>query len=177
MHKLATSLNRALAGIGRTGIVGLGLLIFSAGFYASWIAPRHEQIRALEVKSARLQQPSGPAPVGQRDRGPLSDFYGFFPSPESIPKSLDLLFGLAQRNGLEITKSDYRLVASADPNITTYQVRFPLKGTYVQVRKFVAAALQELPFASLDELRLEKKRVEDANVDSQIRFTFFLRAK
>ena len=177
MRKLAASLNRGLAAVGHTGIVGIGLLIFCAGFYTSWIAPRHDEIRVLEARIARLQQASGAPAAVQRDRGPLTEFYGFFPPAESIPKALDVLFAVAQRNGLEIVKSDYRLVASADPNITTYQVRFPLKGTYVQVRKFVAATLQELPFASLDELRLEKKRVEDVTVDSQIRFTFFLRAK
>jgi hypothetical protein len=56
-------------------------------------------------------------------------------------------------------------------------MRFPLKGTYEQVRKFLAAALQEFPFASLDELRLERRSIEDTNVDSQIRFTLYLRAK
>jgi hypothetical protein len=177
MRNVRMALNRGLASLGASGIVAIGLLVFCAGFYASWIAPRQEQIQALEAKSAKLQQTTSRPAAARSGQGPLSDFYAFFPSTEAIPGALDRLFGLSQRHGLDIAKSEYRLVGSTDPNITTYQVRFPLNGTYVQVRKFVAAALQEFPFASLDELRLEKRRVEDARVDSQIRLTFYLRAK
>jgi hypothetical protein len=163
--------------MGISGIAGLGLLVFCIGFYASWIAPRQEQVRSLEDKSAQLQQAPGAARVSLAEQGPLTDFYGFFPTSDAIPKTLDRLFTLAQQHGLDIVRSEYRLVRSTDANMTTYQVRFPLKGTYEQVRKFLAAALQEFPFASLDELRLERRRIEDSNVDSQIRFTIYLRAK
>jgi hypothetical protein len=177
VHNFIASANRALAAMGMSGMVALGLLVFCAGFYASWIAPRQEQVRALEARAGRLQRGPRAAAPTPSEQGPLGDFYDFFPAADAIPKTLDRLFALAQRNGLDIAKSEYRLVGSIDTNMTTYQVRFPLNGTYDQLRKFIAAALQEFPFASLDELHLEKKRVEDAAVESQIRFSFYLRVK
>ena len=43
------------------------------------------------------------------------------------------------------------------------------------MRDFAAAVLRELPTASLDALRFDRKRADDAELDAQLRITFYLR--
>ena len=49
-----------------------------------------------------------------------------------------------------------------------------MKGTYAQIRRFLAAALNDIPVASLDRVAFERKRAADLQVEASIRFTLFI---
>ena len=165
-------LEEAASRLGLPGIAGFGLLLFSAGLYQSAIAPRAAEVHALQERAASLPVAAS-APDAAGD--PLAGFYAFFPLEATLPQCLQRVYRIAEREGLEIPKGEYRLVRAPGVPLAAYQAVFPVRGSYAQLRRFVAGVLNDLPFASLDHLRLEKQKTADTAVDSQIRLTFYLR--
>lgn len=176
MSRIRALLNRWLAVLGTPGVIGIGILLFSAGFYDSAIAPVRQQLAAAEGAIAKLQQRSRHSDAG-REAGPLSDFYSFFPPVGSLPEFLDRIYAIANKEGLDLPKGEYRLVSNQQGQIATFQAVFPIRGSYRQLRRFIGVILNEFPFVSLDDLRLEKQRAADPMIDSQVRLTLYLRAK
>ena len=43
------------------------------------------------------------------------------------------------------------------------------------VREFLSATLQQMPYAAIDGLRFERKKVGDAQLEAQVRITLFFR--
>lgn len=174
MAELRAKLERAVSLLGVPGIVGFGLLLFSVGLYESAIAPGAKELAALRAQIGALA-PRGAA-ASQGDAGAsLGEFRAFFPPQSSLPARLDRIYALAEKEGLDMPRGEYRLVRGSRDPVTAYQAVFPVRGTYEQIRRFVAAVLNEMPFVSLDDLRLEKQRSVDQVVDSQIRMTLYLR--
>jgi hypothetical protein len=50
-----------------------------------------------------------------------------------------------------------------------------VRGSYPQLRDFVAAVLKDMPVASIDALRFERKKALDSELDAQIRLTVHVR--
>jgi hypothetical protein len=46
-----------------------------------------------------------------------------------------------------------------------------MRGTYPQIRGFVAAVLKSIPIASVDGLRFERKKIGETLLDAQMRLT------
>lgn len=176
MSAIRATLNRWLTGLGTPGVVGVGLVLFSLGLYDSSIAPAAERFAAMQAKIAKLQQQSRLSKI-DREQGPLADFYSFFPPVDTLPESLDRIYAAADKEGLELPKGEYRLIRGRQGRIATFQAVFPIRGTYPQLRRFVAVVLNEFPFVSLDDLRLEKQRAADPGINSQVKLTVYLRAK
>jgi hypothetical protein len=176
MKNLRLAVNRALTAMGLAGVAGIGFLLFALGICQSSVVPARERLTVLEARAAKAPRLAA-APSTESARGPLSEFYGFFPPLAALPENLARVYAIAEREGLSLAKGEYRLGSSAQAGLTSYQALFPTTGTYVQVRRFVAGVLNEVPNASIDDLRLEKQRAEETVVASQIRLTFYLRAQ
>ena len=101
-------------------------------------------------------------------------FYELFPAVAKLPEELERLYALARAAGLQIQQGEYRL-ESRGAGLLSYRVAFPVKGTYAQIRQFVGATLKDLPIASIDALRFERKRVGEAQLEGQVRLTIYFR--
>ena len=80
----------------------------------------------------------------------------------------------ARAHGLALRQGEYRLVQDRDAKLRRYQVVFPVQGSYPAVRRFVGAVLDTIPVAALDQVSFERKRIDDNQVDAQVRLTLFL---
>ena len=58
-----------------------------------------------------------------------------------------------------------------------YELEFPVKAPYPNVRDFINRTLSAVPAAGLDKLRIERKVVGDPVVSADIRFVVFVRAE
>jgi hypothetical protein len=54
-------------------------------------------------------------------------------------------------------------------------VTLPVAGTYPQLRAFIAAVLEDMPTASIDALRFERKGAAQTRLDAQVRLTLHVR--
>jgi hypothetical protein len=170
-----TGIERALRRLGLPGIAAIGVLLACAAFWASAIHPlsarrdaARAEARALENRLARAGAKAPSAAGG------LEVFYRFFADGKSATDHLQSIFALAKKAGIELRKGTYRYNGQAGERLVRYEVSLPLKGSYAQIRRFLASVLNEIPMASLDRVGFEKRSIGDEKVEANVIFTLFL---
>jgi len=176
MKQLRAMIASGAARLGRAGILGLGLLVFIAGFYFSAFRPEQMRVEDLRKQVATLAdrraRAAAEAPKTPTDK--LNAFYGFLPPSNHIADLLEKIYGAADRQKLKLEQGEYRAVRDNVTRLTHYQVMLPVKGTYPQVRKFVAAALAEVPNLSLESIQFERQKIGDSTVDAKVKLVLYL---
>lgn len=173
MSRLRWSIEHSMWGW--QGLAALPLLAAAVVLQLVLLPPLQERVEArtaaATAASARKPQRLNDDPGRQ-----LQEFYRHFGTGDALPEHLATLHGVAQANGIALQMGDYRLLRERDAKLTRYQVTLPVQGSYPDVRRFVAAALQSLPSAALDHVSFERKRVDDGKIEAQVRFTLYLPA-
>jgi hypothetical protein len=167
-------LNAGLERLGAVGVVALGLLCFDAALLFSGVLPMRERAAAAEsrLRAAEARQPAERTGTSAAS-DPLDRLLSVFPKQAAVPDELGRLFRLAEEQQLQLLQGDYRLEKQGEL-LQVYRVSLPLKGSYAQVRAFVAAALNAMPYLALDSIRFERQRVGDASVETRLKFSLFL---
>jgi hypothetical protein len=168
-------LNALLRRLGTAGVLGIGLLIACGAFYASALAPLDAEIAAQRAALERLQSrsPVRPASTGGREEE-LRRFYNLFPTTERLTEEVARLHRLGRSSGLDLAQGEYRLERRA-AGLWAYRVTLPVRGTYPQLREFLGAVLKDMPVASIEGLRFERKRAADTQLEAQVRVTVHVR--
>ena len=167
MSRLNAWLNR----LGAAGVIGVGVLLASAGFYLSAVVPAGRELAAQRLAAERMRSRTPYQPVAADGRAEeLRRFYNLFPPVEKLTDELERLYGLAREAKLELAQGEYRLEKPAT-GLWSYRVVLPVRGTYPQIRGFVAAVLKSMPIASIDGLRFERKKVGETLLEAQMRLT------
>jgi hypothetical protein len=161
--------------LGNAGVLGIGVLVACAGFWGSALVPAKQELAAqrLALERLRARQPYQPIATSGRAEE-LRRFYNLFPTAASLTDELERVHGLARRAGLELAQGEYRLERPAY-GLWAYRVTLPVRGSYAQVRGFMAALLREMPTASLEGLRYERRKAAETELDAQLRITLHLR--
>ena len=168
-------LEALLRRLGAAGVLGIGVLLACAGFYASTLAPLEAEAAAQRLALERLKARSPHRLVGSGGRGDdLQRFYSLFPPSAELTDQVERLHGLARRSGLDLAQGEYRLERRAS-GLWAYRITLPARGTYGQFRDFVGAVLKQMPIASLDALRFERKKALDTQLEGQLRLTVYAR--
>jgi len=168
-----------LEGIGWPGVVGLALLAFSAGLAATAISSRAAELDALQAEVHALQErylmTGSTAPGGRVTREEqLEAFYGFFPPLATLPDWLERIYAAAEKNGVALEIGEYRLVQERGWRLARYQLTLPVKGSYRQIRAFVAQVLTEVPAAALDEIGFRRDAAASDRIDVRLRLTLYM---
>ena len=172
MRQRAEALLRRL---GTAGIVGLGMLLACAGFYFSALAPLEQEAAAQRLALERLKTRTPYTPVASGGRAEeLRRFYSVFPDAHELTDQLERLHGLARRSGLDLARGEYRLERRS-AGLWAYRVTLPARGNYGQFREFVGSVLKNMPIASLDALRFERKKAVETQLEGQLRLTIYAR--
>jgi Tfp pilus assembly protein PilO len=168
-------INAWLRRLGAPGVLGAGVLLACAGFWLSALQPLQAELDAqrLALERLRARSPLQPVSAGGREEE-LRRFHSLFPSTASLTDELERLHRLARRAGLDLAQGEYRLERRA-AGLWSYRVSLPVRGSYPQLRDFVAAVLKDMPVASIDALRFERKKALDSELDAQIRLTVHVR--
>jgi len=170
-------LNAWLDRLGAAGVIALGLLCFDAALLATGIVPLRERAAQAQARLRAAEQKSAATPVADSAaRDPLQRLLAVFPPQGAIPDELERLFRLAEAQKLQLLQGDYRLEKQGEL-LQVYRITLPLRGGYAQVRAFVAAALNEMPYLALDAVRFERQRVGDVDVETRVKFSLFLSAQ
>ena len=168
-------LEAALRRLGTAGVLGIGLLLACAGFYVSALAPLEQEAAAQRLALERLKTrtPHRPVSSGGREED-LRRFQALFPSASELTDEVERLHRLARRAGLDLAQGEYRLERRVS-GLWAYRVTLPVRGSYPQFRDFIGAVLKEMPIASIDALRFERKRAAETQLEAQVRVTLFAR--
>jgi hypothetical protein len=168
-------LEAGLRRLGTAGVLGIGLALACAGFYASALAPLEQEAAAQRLALERLKTrtPHRPVSSGGREED-LRRFQALFPSASELTGEVETLHRLARRAGLDLAQGEYRLERRA-AGLWAYRVTLPVRGTYPQFRDFLGAVLKDMPIASIDALRFERKRAAEIQLEAQVRITLYAR--
>lgn len=164
-----------LRSLGVAGVLGLGVLFACVPFYFSALHSAQTELAARRAAADRLKNREPVRPVSADPRAEeLQRFYALFPPLQKLTDELEGVYTLAREAKLDLMQGEYRLEQQgAGP--ARYQLVLPVRGTYSQVRAFVAAVLKEKPTASVDALRFERKNVAENQIDAQVRITLYFR--
>jgi hypothetical protein len=176
MENLIARLNAAMVSLGAAGVIGLGLLVFGAAFYASSVAPARDELNRLETRAVRAgtQGTAGAGDTIAAGIEQLERFQQRFPAFGEAPSLVLKLHTIAAANGIALETGEYRLIKDRDSNIARYQITLPLKGSYPQVRLFLAQLLDEVPALSLDEIAIKRESVNARSAETRVRLTAYL---
>jgi hypothetical protein len=169
-------LNALLRRLGTAGVLGVGLLFGCAAFYFSALAPLDAQIAAQRAALERLQSRTlyRPASTGAGRAEELRRFYGLFPPSERLTDETARLHRLGRAAGLDLAQGEYRL-ERRQAGLWAYRITLPVRGTYPQLRDFLGAVLKEMPIASIEGVRFERKRAADTQLEAQVKVTVHVR--
>lgn len=175
--RLRSPVARLLNGTGWPGAVGLGLAVFAAAFYWSWLKPEEARLEVLQQTTDRAGQQAAalaglPRPLATEEK--LASFYQFFPRTNGVPDQLEKIYAVAEKQALRLEQGDYRAVRDGVGRLVRYQITLPVKGTYPQIRQFVGGVLTEIPTIALENIQFERQKIGDVAVEAKIKLTMYL---
>ena len=181
MIALRWQLRRWAAILRWQGLAGLVLAAAAAALYFAGIDPGKAQIsrlreEALSVRQFARTQPDAAAMTPRTNEAWLQKFYALLPARTSAPDWLRIVFSAARAQSLILERAEYRMKLGKSGRLVTYEIGLPVRGSYVQIRNFIADVLERIPAVALDEIILKRDAIGDARIDASIRFTLFLNA-
>lgn len=159
--------------LGAAGAGGLALGFAALVYLAAIVAPA-----ALEAARAGARpERSGvaaPAPgPAAPDTG--ASFLAGLPDATATAPVLAEIYAAAAREQLSLARAEYQFAPAGDPVFQLYQIHAPVRGSYVQVRRFIQAALKRVPGMALEEVSFRRQTIGEAQVEARVRFTVYLR--
>jgi Tfp pilus assembly protein PilO len=154
------------------------LVALALGLYALAVRPLESQAQSLRDRVAGLEAHAGnqsgnAEPV--RPASQLAAFYGQLPAVAQAPEVVRQLHAHAQSAGLMLERGEYRPLPDASAKLVRYQIVLPVKGSYPQVRHFLAGAMRDMPGLALDGIAFQRDKGAAGQLEVQLRFTAFLR--
>jgi len=182
LNQLLPQLRWQVGRLGVIGKIGLGLLVVSSIYFFSVVVPQESDLRKLKERAETLQtqalskQTSGDAESGVKMSGDqaLQAFYDFFPRVDSSPFWIRELVRIAQKHGVELSSSEYRLVNDNDARLARYEMILPVKGKYSQVRAFMAAALEAVPAMAISAIAIKRENVTSEKLEVRLEVNLYL---
>lgn len=171
-------LTESLRALGPAGVIGIGLAIFALVFalFALWPARARLQEARLDAlgAQARASRPQQAKPVDNSPAAQLTAFHKAFPARPEAPDWLDKIYAVAEQEGLQVQHGEYSLAFDSKTDLAKYRILLPLKGNYMQIRAFLGAVLQEVPYLALDDVDLKRPTVGDTQVEARVRLSLYL---
>ena len=159
---------------GNIGLLLLGTCLVGAIAYA-W--PQARTLDRLKQDVAEMRR-GMPQHQGQWiDRSPqasLNTFYGFLPREQEAATLLNEVLQIAEQHGLVPDKVDYALTRHPSAHFSRYQLTLPLRGSYLDIRRFIADVLSTMPSAALNEAVFKREDLMSEQVDARLKLTLFL---
>jgi Tfp pilus assembly protein PilO len=159
---------------GKPGLVGIALLFAAALFLVSTHLRLVGEVEAMRADLAATQlraRTTAPEKIAI----PATAMRAF-PARTDTPAMLRQLFRTATRARLAVDSARYEINATKSSGVIRYQIAFPVRGPYPQIREFIDATLATMPAVALNDLLLERKSIADGNVEARLRMTLYTRS-
>ena len=174
-------LRRCVLLLGWQGLAGLVLAAAAVAVYFAGISPDRARIALIQQEAGSVRQfarsgADATAAAPQKQEAWLRDFYRLLPARGSAPDWLRVIFSAARTRSVALEQGEYRITADRGGRLVSYEIGLPVRGSYVQIRGFVADVLEQSPAAALDEIVIKRSAIGDARIDASLRFTLFLHA-
>lgn len=163
-----TNVSRTL---GWQGIVGC--LLIGAALFVDFRVNRPLQDRLQSAETTLTTKTRKSLEGISAEAVDLARFHAYFREGGDVTDSLASLYGIAEDKGLKLDSAAYDVRQEKALGLEGYEIVFPVTGPYAKVREFAQTVLDKVSVASLDTMRFNRKRINDAQVDAELRFTFY----
>lgn len=177
IHKLVVI--ESFRRLGLPGACGLALLALAFGYavFVLWPAvgardAAAERASRAEARLARIQV--GSEPIPELPAQQLTKFHQSLPEQLEATASIDLIFAAAAAEGLSLARGEYALEYDPETRLARYQILLPVRGTYMQLRRFLGAAMVAVPSLSLEDIDFQRKQVSETELEGRVRLVLFL---
>ena len=92
-----------------------------------------------------------------------------------MPGVVAQIYQQAKDAGVALDTGRYSYSAAKAGGVARYELDFPVKAGYPNLRSFIGATLAAVPAAGLERLHIERKAVGDNVVSAEVRFVVFVR--
>ena len=164
--------------LGWPGILAIGLLVVCLTFYLSSIRPKQAGLDVAQQRVASAQErvlnSSKAADGGGSPREQLAEFYKFFPTEKKSPQWLEKLVVVAEKNALTLNIGEYKVTQDKAGLLMRYKITLPVRGKYLQLRKFLTSLRTEIPIMALENVQFERDNIVDSTVQAKIKLVLYL---
>ena len=160
--------------LGRTGLVGLFIMVVAALIQFAHTMPLQAETLVLQTRLAQMQADAKrvtPRTVTVTQTG----FIDTLPETHAAAAVIGQLEQLARAHGLQLLRGQYAQSPVSGTSLLRWQLSLPIEAEYPRLIAFVAASLQALPTLALDELKLKRDTIETTQLDADLRFNLYLR--
>ena len=171
--QLVPQLQYRIARLGPAGQVGLAALVAALVVAVSTLLPAHHALQALSADIVRAQHPSAAALADQA----APHLVASLPTRAQIPAVIGQIFIQAKEAGVSLDTGHYVYSPAKAGAIARYDLEFPVKASYPDIRGFINRTLTAVPAAALGKLHVERKAVGDQVVNANIGFVVFVRSE
>lgn len=171
--QLVPRLQYQIMRLGPSGQAGLAALLAAAVFAASTLLPARHALDTLGAEIMRAQHPAtvqGPEQAAPR-------LVESLPTRKQIPGVIGVMYTQAKASNVALDVGHYVYSPPKAGALARYDVEFPVKASYPDLRSFINKTLTAVPAAALSRLHVERKTVGDAQVNANIAFVVFVRSE
>lgn len=111
-----------------------------------------------------------------RTRDVARRFYAVLPAQNEHNQKISEILHAAEMHGLTPVRSDYVARAVPQSMMVQYQMRLPLVGRYLTIRKFITDVMNTQPSVALSNISFRRKDLDRDVVDANIEFILYTRA-
>ncbi len=172
-----------LARLGTAGKIGVGLCVVAGIFFLGAVLPAKKERKMLEERAETLQLQakerllSGEVSAVEKqltNDQALQAFYEFFPRFDSSPYWIRELIRAAQKQGVEINSSDFKLTLERDWRLSRYEIIMPVRGRYSQIRGFMADALEAVPNMAITGFVIKRDNIQSTQLEMRLEISLYL---
>jgi len=177
--RLRNTARRWLRRMDWPGVLAIGILAMCPAFYFSAILPQQQRLDTMRRSAVALNEQlalESRSPNGSKlsTEDQLAEFYRKFPGEGSSSQWLEKLVELAENRGLSLNDGEYKATRDKVGKLVRYQMTFPVKGQYPQIRRFLTDLPGSLPVVALENVQFERQKVADPNVEAKIKLVLYL---
>jgi hypothetical protein len=161
-----------VARLGLAGQVGLAALTAAVVIAVGTLLPAQDALQTLGAELTRARH----APAVTSTDQAVPRLIASLPTRAQMPLVIGQFAAEAKAAGVSLETGRYVYTAPKGGSIARYDLEFPVKASYPDIRTFIDHALTAVPAAALGKLRVERKAVGDAVVNADIDFVVFVRS-
>jgi Tfp pilus assembly protein PilO len=163
--------------VGWAGLAALLLAALLAGAARFELDPANQAAAdELAQLQAQLKRASAPGAALRNPTDAMGAVAGQLPAAEQMPAFIQDVQSRAQRGGVQIDRTEYRVQSALGRRALRLQLVMPAHGTYPQLRAWLESLLHEYSSAALDELSLRRQGEGGAQLDAHVVFSFYSQA-
>lgn len=172
-------LSERLNTLGWPGGLGAALLLLAAAYAAFVVIPADAEFARLQAKVTTAQErlarvEAGTEVLPESPTRQLEQFHQTLPAQAAATQAIDHIYAAAGAESLSLARGEYVLVVDPETQLVRYQIVLPVRGSYPQLRRFLATALEAVPALSLEAVEFQRKQIAETELEGRIRMTLYL---